>query len=169
MTRIKHNFSEITHLNSPDYVDELGNVFCDFFCYFTKNFNKTIGVGTLINKNISHDINIINTHYDLESRFLRVEVKIESYYFNLVNIYAPNLENEQFEFITKMYDVCSSVKNIILAGDFNAVTRASDRVGSSVRRLKKYESEWNQFIKNLNLVECNYWVDKKVMRNFQNF
>jgi hypothetical protein len=55
-----------------------------------------------------------------------------------------------------MYDVCSGVKNIILAGDFNAVTRASDRVGSSVRRLKKYESEWNQLIKNLNLVECNY-------------
>ena len=55
-----------------------------------------------------------------------------------------------------MYDVCASVKNVILAGDFNAVTRASDRVGSNVRKLKKYESEWNQFIKNLNLVECNY-------------
>jgi endonuclease/exonuclease/phosphatase (EEP) superfamily protein YafD len=33
-----------------------------------------------------------------------------------------------FEFITKMYDVCSSVKNIILAGDFNAVTRASENI-----------------------------------------
>ena len=35
-----------------------------------------------------------------------------------------------------MYDVCASVKNIILAGDFNAVSRASDRVGSSVKKLK---------------------------------
>jgi len=54
-----------------------------------------------------------------------------------------------------MYYVCANVKNIILAGDFNAVTRARDKVGSSVRKLKKYESEWNQFIKNLNLIECN--------------
>ena len=55
-----------------------------------------------------------------------------------------------------MNSLNASVKNIILAGDFNAVTRASDRIGSSVRKLKKYESEWNQFIKNLNLMECNY-------------
>jgi len=154
--RVDICFLQETHLNSPDYVDELGNIFCDFFCYFTVNFDKTKGVGILIRKNISHDINILKTQYDLDSRFLRIEIKIENFYFNFVNIYAPNLENEQFDFINKMYDVCVNVKNIILAGDFNAVTRASDRVGSSVRKLKKYESEWNQFIKNLNLVECNY-------------
>ena len=91
--RVDICFLQETHLNSPEYVDELGNIFCDFFCYFTVNFDKTKGVGILINKQISHDINIINTHYDLESRFLRVEVKIESYYFNLVNLirlYRPS-------------------------------------------------------------------------------
>ena len=50
-----------------------------------------------------------------------------------------------------MYDVCASVKNIILAGDFNAVTKARDRIGSKVQKLKKYETYWNNFIKNLNL------------------
>jgi hypothetical protein len=55
-----------------------------------------------------------------------------------------------------MYDVCASVKNIILAGDFNAVTKAKDRIGSKVQKLKKYETYWNNFIKNINLVECNY-------------
>jgi exonuclease III len=149
-------FLQETHINSPDYVDELGNVFSDFFCYFTINFDKTKGVGILIRKNISHDISIIKTHYDLDSRFLRIEIKIEKFYFNLVNIYAPNLENEQFDFINKMYDVCVNVKNIILAGDFNAVSRAQNRIGSKVKKLKKFESEWNTFFKNLNLVECNY-------------
>ena len=47
-----------------------------------------------------------------------------------------------------------------MVGDYNAVNKAKDRIGSKVTRLKKYETEWNQFIKNLNLVECNY---KKVM------
>jgi exonuclease III len=154
--RVDVCFLQETHLNSSDYVDELSKNFSNYFCFFTLNFDKTKGVGILINKNISHDINILSTQYDLDSRFLRVEIKIENYYLNLVNIYAPNVENEQFEFINKMYDVCASVKNIILAGDFNAVTKAKDRIGSKVQKLKKYETYWNNFIKNLNLVECNY-------------
>jgi exonuclease III len=154
--RVDICFLQETHINSPDHVEELGNVFLDFFCYFTVNFDKTKGVGILISKNISHDISILKTHYDLDSRFLRVEIKIESFYFNLVNIYAPNLENEQFDFINKMYDVCANVKNIILAGDFNAVSKAKDRIGSKVKKLKKFENEWNLFLKILNLVECNY-------------
>jgi len=153
--RVDVCFLQETHLNSSDYVDELSKNFSNYFCYFTLNFDKTKGVGILINKNLSHDINVLSTQYDLDSRFLRVEIKIENYYLNLVNIYAPNVENEQFEFINKMYDVCASVKNIILAGDFNAVTKAKDRIGSKVQKLKKYETYWNNFIKNLNLVECN--------------
>jgi len=89
---------------------------------------------------------------------------IENYYFNLVNIYAPNLENEQFEFINKMYDVCANLKNIILAGDFNAVNKARDRIGAKEKKLKKYETEWNLFFKNLNLIESNY---EKVMSDVE--
>ena len=47
-------FLQETHINSPVYVDELGNIFCDFFAYFTVNFDKTKGVGVLIRKNLSH-------------------------------------------------------------------------------------------------------------------
>jgi exonuclease III len=145
-----------THISSSEYIDELSNIFSDYFCYFTKNFDKTRGVGILINKFTSHDINILNTHYDLESRFLRIEIKIEKQYINLINIYAPNVEKEQFEFINKMYDVCAGVKNIILGGDFNAVAKARDRIGSKVSKLKKFELEWNLFVRNLNLIECDY-------------
>jgi len=72
-------FLQETHINSPDYVDEFGNIFCDFFGYFTVNFDKTKGVGVLIRKNLSHDINILNKHFDLDSRFLRIELRIENY------------------------------------------------------------------------------------------
>jgi hypothetical protein len=87
---------------------------------------------------------------------LRIEIKIEKQYINLINIYAPNVEKEQFEFINKMYDVCAGVKNIILGGDFNAVAKARDRIGSKVSKLKKFELEWNLFVRNLNLIECDY-------------
>ena len=48
------------------------------------------------------------------------------------------------------------MKNIIIAGDFNAVSKAKDRIGSNVKKLKKYENEWNCFFKNFNLMECKY-------------
>ena len=38
-----------THIDSPDTVQELDNLFSDFLCYFTIRFDKTKGVG--INKN----------------------------------------------------------------------------------------------------------------------
>ena len=55
-----------------------------------------------------------------------------------------------------MYEVCANVKNIIMAGDFNAVSMTKDRIGSNVKTLKKYEIEWNLFFKNYNLVESDY-------------
>ena len=55
-----------------------------------------------------------------------------------------------------MYDICSNIRNIVLAGDFNAVSKARDRIGSNTNRLKKYETEWNIFFKNLNLIQSNY-------------
>ena len=96
-------FIQETHVDSPDYVEELGSVFSDYLSYFTVNSSKTRGVGILINKNISHDFNVLSTQYDLDSRFIRVEIKIDKSYFNLVNIYVPNTEIEQFEFINNMY------------------------------------------------------------------
>ena len=51
-------FLQEKHIDSPDYVDELGNIFSDFFCYFTVRFDKTKGVGILVRKNFCANINI---------------------------------------------------------------------------------------------------------------
>ena len=153
--RVDVCFLQETHIDSPDLVEELGNVFVDFFCYFTVNYDKTKGVGVLVKKELS-DLKILNVQYDLDSRFISIELQLDRIYFNFINIYAPNVENEQLEYINKMYDVCASMKNIIIAGDFNAVSKAKDRIGSNVKKLKKYENEWNCFFKNFNLMECKY-------------
>ena len=36
-----------------------------------------------------------------------------------------------------MYDLCAYLKNSFLGGDFNAVTRISDRLGSDVKIMRK--------------------------------
>ena len=149
-------FLQETHIDSPDTVQELDNLFSDFLCYFTIRFDKTKGVGILINKNFSANISILSTHYDLDSRFLRVEFKFNEVILNLINIYAPNVESEQLLFLNNMYEVCANVKNIIMAGDFNAVSSIKDRTGSRVKNLKKYEIEWKSFFTNFNLIESDY-------------
>ena len=95
--------------------------------------------------NFIEDLSIENKIYDLESRYIKLEVKIISKVFNLINIYAPNHEKEQFEFINTLYDLCSYLKNLILGGDFNAVTKIGDRIGSSVKVLQNFENEWKTF------------------------
>jgi len=67
-------FIQETHIDSSDTVDELGNLFVDFFCYFTIRFDKTKGVGILVKKNLCANMSVLSTHYDLDSRFLRVEI-----------------------------------------------------------------------------------------------
>ena len=83
-------------------MEELGNVFVDFFCYFTVNYDKTKGVGVLVKKELS-DLKILNVQYDLDSRFISIELQLDRIYFNFINIYAPNVENEQLEYKNKMY------------------------------------------------------------------
>ena len=149
-------FLQETHIDSPDTVNELGNIFSEFFCYFTIRFDKTKGVGILIKKNFCANMSVLSTHYDLDSRFFKIELKVNEVILNLINVYAPNVESEQLTFVNNMYEVCANVKNIIMAGDFNAVSMTKDRIGSNVKTLKKYEIEWNLFFKNYNLVESDY-------------
>ena len=148
-------FLQETHFDSPDWVQKVENIFNKYTCLFTLNNSKTRGVGILIN-NYVENCSIENKFFDLESRYMRVEIKISSKLFNLINIYAPNTEKEQFIFINIMYDLCSYLKNIILGGDFNAITKISDRIGSSVKVLKNYENEWKNLYSMIGMKECEY-------------
>ena len=148
-------FLQETHIDSHKHVEELESILDSFFCFFTININKTKGVGILISKYLEN-FEVTKKIYDIDSRFINIEMNLENKKINLVNIYAPNLENEQMIFISKMYERCSGLKNIIIAGDFNAVNKTNDRIGSSVKKLKKHELEWNKFKSMFYLNECIY-------------
>ena len=96
--KIDFCFLQETHFDSPDWVKKVESIFSSFKCFFTLNNNKTRGVGILIS-NFIEKLKVENCTYDLESRYIKLEINIISKVFNLINIYAPNHEKEQFEFI----------------------------------------------------------------------
>ena len=149
-------FLQETHLDSISRIDDLEVLFSNYFCFFTTNKIKTRGVGILIKKNIQN-FNILNKVFDIESRFLSIEVEYLDKKINFINIYAPNHENEQITFVNNLYNLCSSAKIIFLSGDFNAVTNSKDRISPNYSKgLKNYEIEWVKFFKNFKIKEVLY-------------
>ena len=149
-------FLQETHLDSISRIDDLEVLFSNYFCFFTTNKIKTRGVGILIKKNIQN-FNILNKVFDIESRFLSIEVEYLDKKINFINIYAPNHENEQITFVNNLYNLCSSAKIIFLSGYFNAVTNSKDRISPNYSKgLKNYEIEWVKFFKNFKIKEVLY-------------
>ena len=96
---IKICFLQETHIDSQDVIRELEEVCNGFFIFSTINeLGKTKGVAILISKGLQ-ELEIIGKSQDLESRIINLEIEIQKEKINLVNIYAPNLENVQIDFI----------------------------------------------------------------------
>jgi exonuclease III len=154
---IKICFLQETHIDSYDKAKELKRIFKDFYFFYSINEKKTRGVAILIKKDIEK-IEIIEKKTDTESRILNVEIEIQKHRLNLINIYGPNSEDEHFDFLNEVYDFIGNKKNLILGGDFNGVTKPSDRIGitSNNKVLKRFEKDWLTLFQSLNLREVEY-------------
>ena len=84
---------------------------------------------------------------------------MEGKIFNLVNIYAPNLNSEQIKFIETLSCFIQKKKNLILAGDFNFVeSNELDRnnlVKNKKQLIKKNQNEWARFFSTFELKEAS--------------
>ena len=68
---------------------------------------------------------------DKNGRFLVANININQDDLCLVNIYAPNYQNQQVNFFDKIIDPIrrSSTDNILLGGDFNCPLTEVGKVG----------------------------------------
>ena len=163
---IKICFLQETHIDSQDVIRELEEACNGFFIFSTINeLGKTKGVAILISKGLQ-ELEIIGKSQDLESRIINLEIEIQKEKINLVNIYAPNLENEQIAFINSLYNFLAPKKRVLMAGDFNSVIRANDRIGGCTdKTLKKSDKEWIKFYKQLGFKEIN-WKNSPTVEDF---
>ena len=74
-----------------------------------------------------------------KGRFLIVNTTVDEDEFCLVNIYAPNDQNQQINFYQKITDSIRKCQtdNIFIGGDFNCPLSASDKFGGKDIQIKK--------------------------------
>ena len=99
-------------------------------CFWGLGPNKSCGVAIFIFN--SDTIVIDKFEYDLNGRFIFVDVKIDNVPYRLINIYAPTNERERQEFFSHIQCYMSGTRSIILGGDFNFVHNPIlDKYGTS--------------------------------------
>ena len=95
------------------------------------NSTHSRGVSILFN-NI--DISIVNHHKTQDGRILLVNIIFREIDYTLITVYCPNTESEKISFFKKLKTYVSKYalteENIILAGDFNCVFQAIDRLNN---------------------------------------
>ena len=79
----------------------------------------------------SLNVEFLQITVDKNGRFLVTNININQDDLCLVNIYAPNYQNQQVNFFDKIIDPIrrSSTDNILLGGDFNCPLTEVGKVG----------------------------------------
>lgn len=149
-------FLQETHISKISDLEYLNECLFNYDIRTMLTDSRSRGVAILIKK--IEKIKVVSFEYDFENRVFCANINILNKNFNLINIYAPNLYQEQNTFIESLYEIINNKKNVILAGDFNCVMSKNDRnnvnnENNNNNKDKKHEKNWKDFYKNLNLVE----------------
>ena len=121
-------------------------------------------------------------------RMIGLECKISDVFVCFVNVYAPNNITEQLYFIENLCEILNRRKNIVLGGDFNAISDECDRITNNekTKSLRKSDKGWSEFYNLFQLSEFSSklapsnrmtWtnghqssrIDRLYFQNFLNF
>ena len=99
-----------------------------FHCFSDSSFSR--GVSVLFRKNLP--VEILNVHKTIDGRKILIKIKIDNDIITLVNVYAPNNEQNRTNFFKQMQTFINhhalNIENVLLCGDFNCITsKTSDK------------------------------------------
>ena len=86
---------------------------------FNHGTNTARGVAILINPRLG--VIVTQIKRDNEGRILNILLELDDCTFNIINIYAPQTDNERQSFFNKLEDFISVEHENIIAGDFNCI------------------------------------------------
>ena len=121
-TSIKSRHATITLLQETfwdDHFIETHKHLWDGKIFYNNCPNKNRrGVAILISKECSYDFTF--NRCDTEGRILKIDMKIDKNKYSLINVYAPNNNDERYLFYNELNNYIDS-DNTIIAGDFNEI------------------------------------------------
>lgn len=152
---LKHFNSQIVLLQETHSSPEVEKVWSNEWgrkIIFNHGTNTAKGVALLIQRGFPMEIE--DYRFDIEGRYLVMDVNIEGRRFVLVNIYAPNEDDAQF--YTRLFKVIASRDNpsIMIAGDFNTTLDPQlDLYNNQGLNHKKKRTDLLHCMEEFNLVE----------------
>ena len=130
------------------------NVFCEL------SEDKTRGVAIIIKKTLNLKVENFRAY---NNRCISLDIKMDGRSFNLFNVYAPNLPEEQISFIEDLTVYIANKRHVVLGGDFNFVEdNLLDRNNvekNTNNKLCRHQKIWIRFLRTFRLREC--FLDRK--------
>ena len=139
-------FIQETHLNEVIFQNEIKKFFKNYTIYMPILDTSYKGVGVIARNSC---INIIRIEIIDPDRIMNIEIKINDTVINFINIYAPNLQSEQIDFINELYENLVFKDKLIILGDFNFNLSTSNNKVTLAR-------QWQDFEKNFKLKEFDF-------------
>ena len=100
--------------------------------FFSHGTTHSKGVCILMNPTFNFTFE--NSHKDPNGRIVSVDVNLNGSKFSLCNIYVPNEQRQQQEFLHNLNTYLMSntdIENVIVSGDLNITLRAIDKTGGT--------------------------------------
>jgi hypothetical protein len=131
-------------------------------CFWSFGSNRSRGVGICLAKAL--DYNITNFEFDLDGRWIVLDLLINKTLIRLINVYAPNKESDRNTFFD---NVCVR-SNVLLGGDFNCIINSNlDKLGGNPDKGMVGSYKLKEICTELNLIDSFIICDRKIY--FLNF
>ena len=107
--------------------------------FFSHGTNHSKGVCTLINPSVNYQIDY--SYANTSGRIILVTIVLGSQKISLCNIYAPNNQSNQFEFMQELNNCIidkTELTALIVGGDWNCTLSRKDKIGGTPWKSSNY-------------------------------
>jgi len=112
-------FLQETHVSCQNVASKYASEWKGLSFWSVTSITASCGVAVLFKRDITVSVNLINI--DPQGRFCKIHCTIDSNYYQLINIYCPNLVSDRLLFLDTILKLVDRDIVTVLAGDFNFV------------------------------------------------
>ena len=144
MVLLQETFWDDAYVNSVKHLYE-GDIYC------SNSLHDRRGVAVLVNNYLKNKIKCVCK--DSDGRFIHITYEEDGQLFNVISLYAPNVNAERVIFFNFVKQYTEKLDNLIIGGDFNTSLSMLDRGGKSNHVIDEPCKKLCDLIENNNLYD----------------